>query len=92
VDLGNGALPSLGRRAGGCRGPASGGILNKARAPIGLPDLHFHDLRHTDCTLAETGRVAPGASFGRTSEHDLPAVQRTGHPARDGADLVRKRR
>ncbi len=58
----------------------------------GLPPIRLHDLRHFAATLHQTGRVAPGASFGRTSERDLPAAQRTGHPEHGGADLVWKRR
>ena len=34
-------------------------IWNKARAAVGLPELHFHDLRHTGGTLA----AATGASL-----------------------------
>jgi integrase len=34
-------------------------IWNKARASVGLPDLHFHDLRHTGGTLsAATGATS----------------------------------
>jgi len=34
-------------------------IWNKARASVGLPDLHFHDLRHAGGTLS----AATGASL-----------------------------
>jgi hypothetical protein len=30
---------------------------------VNLPDLYFHDLRHTGGTLSETGRVASDASW-----------------------------
>jgi len=43
----------------------------------GLPGVHLHDLRHAGNVLVETGRVAPGASFGRIGERPLPAPQRT---------------
>ena len=34
-------------------------VWNKARQTVGLPDLHFHDLRHTGGTLS----AATGATF-----------------------------
>jgi integrase len=34
-----------------------------AVAKVGLPGIHFHDLRHAGNTLTETGRVASGASW-----------------------------
>jgi integrase len=48
----------------------------KAAAGVGVPGLHFHDLRHTGNTLAEMSGVALGASFGRSGERARPAVQR----------------
>jgi integrase len=36
---------------------------SKATAAVGLAGFHFHDLRHTGNTLAETSDVALDASF-----------------------------
>ncbi|HEY5985518.1 MAG TPA: tyrosine-type recombinase/integrase [Streptosporangiaceae bacterium] len=37
-----------------------------------------HTLRHAFITAAQMSRIASGASFGRSGEHPLPAVQRAG--------------
>ncbi len=49
----------------------------KAKEAESLPRARLHDLRHVHATILQIGGVAPGASFGRVSEHALPAVQRT---------------
>jgi integrase len=39
-----------------CRASSRKSVWNKARQTVGLPNLHFHDLRHTGGTLsAATG-------------------------------------
>jgi hypothetical protein len=49
---------------------------DKARTSVGLPGLHFHDLRHTGGTLSEMSGVASSASFGSFGERALPGPQR----------------
>ena len=41
-----------------------------------VPAIRLHDLRHTHATILQMSGVASGASFGRSSERALPAVQR----------------
>jgi integrase len=41
---------------------------------LGVPGVHFHDLRHTGNMLAEMSRVASDASFRRIRECAWPAV------------------
>ena len=55
---------------------------------LGVPGVHFHDLRHTGNMLAETGRVASDASFGGFSERSLPAPQRIGTAPESRAGLA----
>lgn len=43
----------------------------KAATAAGLTRISPHQLRHTLATQAKMGRVAPGASFGRSCEHAL---------------------
>ena len=38
-------------------------VWNRARGEVGLPELHFHDLRHTGNTMAERRGVAADATF-----------------------------
>jgi integrase len=51
-------------------------FINKAGAAAGLPHIHPHQLRHTLATQAKMSGVASAASFGRSGERALPAVQR----------------
>lgn len=44
----------VGPRGGPLRRSGFRRIWNKVRADVGLPDLHFHDLRHVGNTLAAT--------------------------------------
>jgi len=43
---------------------------------LDLPPIRLHDLRHGAATLAQIGRIASDASFGRLRGHALPAAQR----------------
>jgi integrase len=45
-------------------------------AKAGVRRITVHDMRHTCATLLEVSGVALGASFGRSGERALPAVQR----------------
>ena len=49
----------VGPRGGSLRRSGFRRIWNKVRADVGLPDLHFHDLRHVGNTLA----ASTGASL-----------------------------
>jgi hypothetical protein len=54
-----GAWSSSGRREVGCAGRTSASSGTRARGAVGLPELHFHDLRHTGNTMA----AAQGATL-----------------------------
>jgi integrase len=43
---------------------------------LDLPPIRLHDLRHGAATLAQVSGVATAASFSRSGERTLPAVQR----------------
>ena len=45
-------------------------------AAAGLPEIDLHDVRHSYTTAEEVSGVAAAASFGRSGECALPAVQR----------------
>ena len=45
-------------------------------AAAGLPEIDLHDVRHSYTTAEEVSGVASAASFGRSGERALPAVQR----------------
>jgi len=49
--------------------------FKKLAAEAGLPPIRLHDLRHGAATLAQMSGVASAASFGRSGERELPAVQ-----------------
>jgi hypothetical protein len=63
-----------------------------------FPHVNPHRLRHSFSMRTQMSRIASGASFGRSREHALPAVQRTAvrHAwialgLRDGDDLGSRR-
>jgi integrase len=49
---GNGGLVFVGPQGGRLRRSNFRRFWHKARAAVGLPELHFHDLRHTGNTMA----------------------------------------
>ncbi len=52
AEPGGGGLVFIGPKGGRLRRSTFRRIWTKAREAIGLPDLHFHDLRHTGNTMA----------------------------------------
>jgi integrase len=50
-------------------------IFKELAAEAGLPPVRLHDLRHGAATLAQMGRIASDASFGRLRECVRPAAQ-----------------
>lgn len=59
AERGEGGRVFVGPRGGPLRRSGFRRIWNKVRTDVGLPDLHFHDLRHVGNTLA----AATGASL-----------------------------
>ena len=53
-----------------------GRIVRRVAAAAGVPGVHPHRLRHTLATQAQVSGVAAAASFRRSGERTLPAVQR----------------
>jgi site-specific recombinase XerC len=51
-------------------------MIKDRGAAVGLPDLHPHQLRHTFSHDWQVSGVAAAASFSRSGERSLPAVQR----------------
>jgi integrase len=62
-------------------------IWNKVRAQVGLPDLHFHDLRHVGNTLA----ASTGASLKELMTrmgHASPRAALYQHATRDRDKVI----
>jgi integrase len=58
-------------------------IWNRARASVGLPDLHFHDLRHTGGTLSAATDAGLKELMARLGHSSVRAAMIYQHATRD---------
>jgi integrase len=58
-------------------------IWHKARASVGLPDLHFHDLRHTGGTLSAATGASLKELMARLGHSSVRAAMMYQHATRD---------
>jgi integrase len=58
-------------------------IWNKARESVGLPDLHFHDLRHTGGTLSAASGASLKELMARLGHSSVRAAMIYQHATRD---------
>jgi integrase len=58
-------------------------IWNKARESVGLPDLHFHDLRHTGGTLSAATGATLKELMARLGHSSVRAAMIYQHATRD---------
>ncbi len=65
-------------------------IWNKARASVGLPDLHFHDLRHTGGTLSATTGATLKELMARLGHSSVRAALIYQHATRDRDQAIAK--
>lgn len=65
-------------------------IWNKARASVGLPDLHFHDLRHTGGTLSAATGATLKELMARLGHSSVRAAMIYQHATRDRDRAIAK--
>ena len=63
---------------------------NKARTSVGLPDLHFHDLRHTGGTLTATTGATLKELMARLGHSSVRAAMIYQHATRDRDQAIAK--
>ncbi len=63
---------------------------NKARASVGLPDLHFHDLRHTGGTLSAATGATLKELMARLGHSSVRAAMIYQHATRDRDQAIAK--
>ncbi len=65
-------------------------IWHKARASVGLPDLHFHDLRHTGGTLSAATGASLKELMARLGHSSVRAAMIYQHATRDRDQAIAK--
>jgi integrase len=81
-----------------CIGPEGGRLRrsnfrrhwNKARTSVGLPDLHFHDLRHTRGTLLAASGATLKELMARLGHSSVRAAMIHQHATRDRDQAIAK--
>ena len=65
-------------------------IWSKARESVGMPDLHFHDLRHTGGTLSAATGATLKELMARLGHSSVRAAMIYQHPTRDRDQAIAK--
>jgi integrase len=65
-------------------------VWNKARQAVGLPDLHFHDLRHTGGTLSAATGATLKELMARLGHSSVRAAMIYQHATRDRDQAIAK--
>jgi integrase len=77
-------LVFVGPKGGPLRGPGFGtSVWRPATVAVGLPGLHFHDLRHTGATLAASTGATLAELMARLGHSSVDAAMRYQHASRE---------
>lgn len=90
AEPGNRGLVFIGPKGGQLRRGNFLRIWNKARASVGLPDLHFHDLRHTGGTLAAATGATVKELMARLGHSSVRAAMIYQHATKDRDQAIAK--
>jgi integrase len=65
-------------------------VWTKARAAMGMPELHFHDLRHTGGTLSAASGATLKELMARLGQSSVRAAMISQHATRDRDQAIAK--